>query len=186
MLISTDYHLNSWNSYFYLIVMAWEYAQIICLLLNRCTLMVYLIFITCNYRGGSATRIGSERTLVRCSLHFVQNPPWERRSSRASDGSDGHLGTVCQPRHRLHSAHLRLLPVLWGNVSEGDQRGMSADRDDQLHVSGIRPIRHWSQAWMSSGAKVTNFVFITTSDTHGWESVSILIIWMIVLDKDYY
>ena len=42
---------------------------------------------------------------------------------------------------------------------------MSSDRDDELHVSGICQIRHRAQAWLSSWAKVTNFVFINELQT---------------------
>ncbi len=87
--------------------------------------------------------------------HLRHHPEGAGPQARAPDRPHRHLGPARVPRHRLHPAHLRVLGVLRLNGQHWGPCRVPAHHDGELHLPGVRQVRHWTQARLSPRSKVS-------------------------------
>ena len=107
-------------------------------------------------RCGKCTSTGGDRPASRLPLCLLPCPPREEHTTRTPHWTHCHVGSAGQPRHRLHPPHLRLQPVLPGNVPGGAPSRVPAGGDAGLRLPGVCPVCHRAQARLSSRAQVRN------------------------------
>ena len=90
------------------------------------------------------------------SPHLRLHPEGAGPQARAPHRPHRHLGPAGVPRHRVHTPHLRLLGVLRGHGGQhGGLRRVPAHHDGELHLPGVRQVRHRPQARLSPRSEVS-------------------------------